>query len=95
MRYKSDHWLILERDSAMLEFFPFGEIDPAESSFGCCLRLGDLAEIVEQCVAAGIPQARTGIPRIVPPTRDVSGLEIAYLVDPDGTLLRLVQQPPE
>jgi catechol 2,3-dioxygenase-like lactoylglutathione lyase family enzyme len=92
-RYKSGHWLILERGGAMLEFFLFHEIDPAENNFGCCIRLDDLAAMVEQCVGAGIPESRTGIPRIVPPARDVSGLDIAYLVDPDGTLLRLVQQP--
>ena len=92
-RHKSGHWLILERRGAMLEFFLFHEIEPTENNFGCCIRLDDLSEMVEQCVAAGIPMNRTGIPRIVPPARDVSGLDIAYLVDPDGTLIRLVQQP--
>jgi catechol 2,3-dioxygenase-like lactoylglutathione lyase family enzyme len=92
-RYRSGHWLILEREGAMLEFFPFDELDPAESNFGCCLRLDDLPGMVELCTAAGIPEGRTGIPRIVPPARDVSGLEIAYLVDLDGTLVRLVQSP--
>ena len=92
-RYRSGHWLILERGGAMLEFFPFEGLDPAENYIGCCLRLDDLTGMVEQCTAAGIPEGRTGIPRIVPPARDVSGLDIAYLVDLDGTLVRLVQNP--
>ena len=94
VRYRSGHWLILDRGGAMLEFFPFEGLDPAENYFGCCIRLDDLTGMVEQCAAAGIPEGRTGIPRIVPPARDVSGLDIAYLVDLDGTLVRLVQNSP-
>jgi hypothetical protein len=31
------------------------------------------------------------MPRLNPPRLEESGLTIAYLVDPDGSLLRLVQ----
>ena len=93
--YRSGHWLILQRGGVQLEFFPWADLDPAQSNFSCCLRLDDLDVLVAQCGAAGVPEARTGIPRIVPPQMDVSGLTIAYLVDPDGSLLRLVQNPPE
>ena len=51
--------------------------------------------MVEQCVDAGFPERNSGIPRIVPPRRDVSGLDIAYLVDEDGSVLRLIQKPAE
>lgn len=93
--YRSGHWLILERGGVQLEFFPWPDLDPYQSNFSCCVRLDDLDALVGQCVAAGVPEARTGIPRIVPPQEDMSGLIIAYLVDPDGSLLRLVQNPPE
>lgn len=93
--HRSGHWMIMVRAGAMLEFFPFPGLEPYKSDFSCCIRLDDLAALVEQCVAAGIPRRDSEIPRIVPPTRDVSGLEIAHLVDDDGSLLRLIQKPAE
>ena len=84
-------WMILNRGSIMLEFFPFADLDPATSSFGCCLRLDDLDNFYAACVAANIPEQCAGMPRLNPPRMEASGKRIAYLVDPDGTLLRLVQ----
>ena len=91
--YRSGHWLILQRGGVQLEFFPWPDLDPRENSHGCCIRVDDLDGFVEAIRAAGVPEAREGIPRLVPPQRDISGLTIAYLVDPDGSLLRLVQNP--
>lgn len=89
--YRSEGWMILSRGNATLEFFPYPDLDPYHSSFGCCLRLDDLEEILAQVRASEVPNARVGIPRYHPPARDPSGLTIAYLVDPDGTLVRLIQ----
>ena len=36
-------------------------------------------------------EAHDTIPRLVPPRMQVSGMLIGYLVDPDGSLLHLVQ----
>lgn len=91
--YRSGHWLILQRGDVQLEYFPWPDLEPGANSHSCSIRLDDLDALVEQCRAAGVPQAREGIPRIVPPQRDISGLTIAYLIDPDGSLLRLVQNP--
>lgn len=84
-------WMILHRGELQLEFFPYPDLDPAQSSFGCCLRLDDMPGFVEQCRAAGIGEGCMGWPRLQPPRREHSGLDIAYLVDSDGSLLRLVQ----
>lgn len=89
--YRSDGWMIVRRGTAQLEFFPHPDIDPATSSFGCALRLDDLPGFYAKCVAAGIPETTRGWPRIHPPRVDESELTIGYLVDPDGTLLHLVQ----
>ncbi len=89
--YRSDGWMILSRGDACLEFFPYPDLDPYQSSFSCCLRLDDLAGLVRQVEASGVPDARVGIPRYHPPRLEESGLTIAYLIDPDGTLLRLIQ----
>jgi hypothetical protein len=74
-----------------LEFFPHPELDPETSWFSCCLRLDDLDEFYSACVAANIPEASWGAPRLHQPALEDSGLRIAALVDPDGTLLRLIQ----
>ena len=84
-------WMILKRGDLALEFFPFPDLDPLTSSFGCCLRLDDLDAFYTACVAAGVPEQHHGQPRLTPPQVEASGLTIAYMVDPDGTLLRLVQ----
>lgn len=89
--FRSGHWLILESAGMKLEFFPWPDLDPAQNMHSCCLRLDDLDAMVEKIRAAGVPEAREGIPRLVPPQVDISGLSIAYMIDPDGTLLRLVQ----
>lgn len=89
--YRSDVWLILSRGDLTLEFFPYPDLDPHQSSFSCCLRLDDLAAILAQVETSGVPDARVGIPRFHPAAPDPSGLTIAYLIDPDGTLLRLIQ----
>jgi catechol 2,3-dioxygenase-like lactoylglutathione lyase family enzyme len=89
--WRDEGWMILRRGELTLEFFPFPDLDPAESSFGCCLRLDELQRFYDACLATGLREARTGIPRLAPPRVESSGLRIAYLVDPDGSLLRLVQ----
>lgn len=91
--YRDDGWMILERGGLLLEFFPDPGVDPASTAAGCCLRVDDLDSLYAACVGAGVPEQRTGWPRLHPPTVEDSGMRIAYLVDPDGNLLRLVQNP--
>lgn len=89
-----DHgWMILKRGGLALEFFPFPDLDPATSSFGACLRLDDLDGFYAACEAAGIREGAAEPPRLHRPTPTPSGLRIGGLIDPDGTLLRLVQNP--
>jgi len=83
--------MILQRGGVTLEFFPHPELDPLSSWFSCCLRLEDLNAFYAVAKAAGLPETCIGQPRLHPPTVEESGMRIAYLVDPDGTLLRLVQ----
>jgi catechol 2,3-dioxygenase-like lactoylglutathione lyase family enzyme len=84
-------WMILRRGGLTIEFFPYPDLDPLESSFGCCLRLDELTRFYDACKAAGLGEAHSGIPRIVPAKVENSGLLIAYMVDPEGSLIRLVQ----
>ena len=89
--WKDGGWMILKREGITLEFFPFPDLDPAQSSFSCCLRLDDMASLYEACKSAGLPEQRSGWPRLQRPKKESSGLTIAYLIDPDGSLLRLIQ----
>ncbi|PZO06754.1 MAG: bleomycin resistance protein [Alphaproteobacteria bacterium] len=91
--WRDDGWMILERGELMLEFFHWPDLDPLTSSFSCCLRLDDIDTLYAAAMAAGVPEASTGHPRLHPASIEASGMRIACLVDPDGTLLRLVQNP--
>jgi catechol 2,3-dioxygenase-like lactoylglutathione lyase family enzyme len=91
--YRDAGWMILTRRALALEFFPHPDLLPDESWFSCCLRLDDLDAFYADCLSAGVPERRHGWPRLHPPTLEASGLKIAYLTDPNGSLLRLIQNP--
>lgn len=89
--YQSDDWMILSRGPVTIDFFPCPDLDPFQSAFGCCIYLDDLAAMLVQVEASGVPDARCGIPRYHPPKLEDHGMTIAYLIDLDGSLLRLIQ----
>ena len=88
--YRDAGWMILDRGGITLEFFPYPDLDPAVSSFGACLRLTDVDGFHAICAAAGVPDTRKGWPRLHPPVREAWGGRVGALVDPDGSLLRLI-----
>lgn len=92
--WRDEGWLILTRGDLVLEFFPDPDIDPATSAFGSCLRLDDLDAFYAVCRATGIPERTTGWPRLHPPKPEAWGGRVGALIDPDGSLLRLIQGPP-
>ena len=53
--FRDNGWMIMSRGAAMLEFFPYPDLDPYHSSFSCCLRLDDLPAMMAQVRAADIP----------------------------------------
>lgn len=87
-----DHgWMILSRGGVTLEFFPYPDLDPATSDFGCCLRLDDVDAFVAVCLNAGLSVTSIGWPRVHLPRVEASGLRIGALIDLDCNLLRLIQ----
>jgi len=88
-RWHDRNWMILGREDLVLEFFPFPDLDPLTSSFGCCLRLDDLDAFYRVCEGAGLPAV--GQPRLEAPSLQYWGSRVGALVDPDGNLLRLIQ----
>ncbi len=89
--WRDEGWMILKRGNLTLEFFPHPELDPLASWFSCCLRLDDLHAFYARCKASGLHEAGSGQPRLHPPKVEDSGLCIGALVDPDGSLVRLIQ----
>jgi len=93
--YKDSGWMILHRgppgNRVTLEFFPYPDLNPAQSSFSCCIRLDNLSEFMEQLEASDVPLASSGIPRFHAAKLEHSGLTIGYLNDIDGSLIRLIQ----
>lgn len=85
-------WMILERGGLTLEFFPYPDLDPATSSFGCCFRMDDINRFFDVVLAAGVPETTTGWPRAHRPKREHWGGLVGALIDPDGSLIRLIQE---
>ena len=81
-------WMILRRDQAVIEFFPHPELDPAQSWFSACWRTGDLDGLCQQMQRLGLPDE--GIPRLTGMTRLSDDLRMFALVDPDGSLIRVL-----
>ncbi|TDK31250.1 bleomycin resistance protein [Rhizobium deserti] len=94
-RWRDEGWMILTRGSIDLEFFLHPHLDPATSWFSCCLRLEDLDAFYATCLAENIPEATQGVPRTHKPVIDSNGLRMGALIDPDGTLIRLIQNDHE
>ncbi|MGH8584191.1 MAG: bleomycin resistance protein [Gammaproteobacteria bacterium] len=89
--WRDDGWMILKRGELTLEFFPHPELDPLTSWFSCCLRLDDVDAFYAVCKAAGLPEICRGQPRLHPPRVEDWGGRIGALIDPDGNLVRLIQ----
>ncbi len=92
--WRDEGWMILRRGDLLLEFFPFPDLDPSTSSFGTCLRLDDLDAFYAQCLASGVPERAAGWPRLHAPRLEPWGGRVGALIDPDCTLLRLIQNSP-
>jgi catechol 2,3-dioxygenase-like lactoylglutathione lyase family enzyme len=89
--WRDEGWMILRRGDLTLEFFPYPDLDPLKSSFGCCLRLDDLDSFYASCKEAGLPETHRGQPRLKPPVIEAWGGRVGFLVDLDGRLVRLIQ----
>ena len=91
--FRDSGWLILRRGVLQLEFFPFTDLVPAESSFMCSVRVDDVAALYEAIRSSGVREATSGIPRIVPVSPQPWGHRAGFLIDLDGTQLTLIQDP--
>lgn len=88
--FKDDGWMILNRGPVELEFFPMPKLDPKESWFSACLRVDDLDALYAAFLAAGLSDNCRDVPRMTAPQVESFGLRLFALVDPDGSLIRCI-----
>ncbi len=83
--------MILMRGDLKLEFYRDPNVDPLATAAGSCLRLDDLDGFYAACRAAGLPEQCFGQPRLHAPRVESWGGRVGAMIDPDGNLLRLIQ----
>lgn len=89
--YRDDGWLILRRGDLLLEFFLHPGVAPEASSFMCSIRVDDVDALYRQIRASGVIESSVGAPRLHPVTVQPWGQRAAFLIDPAGTQLHLIQ----
>jgi len=82
-------YAILERGSVEIHFFLHEALVPAESAFGCYIRVLDVEPIHRAMATAQLPQR--GIPRMDALAVKPWGMKEFAVVDEDGSLLRIGQ----
>ena len=90
-QYRDAGWLIMSRGDLTLEFFPHRDLDPSTSDHQANLRVDDLDALHAEFELAGIPLTVTGIPRLTPIEPQAWGARAAFLIDLDGSMLRLIE----
>lgn len=89
--FRDDGWLILRRGSLQLEFFPFPDLVPEQSSFMCSVRVDDVDGLYRAIRESGVKERSTGAPRLMPVRMQPWGLRAGALIDADGTLLHIIE----
>ena len=87
--FKDEGWMILERGAVALEFFPLS-VDPKTTTGSTCVRVDDLDDLRRAfSSAASLSEFCRETPGMLP-IREVHGLRMFVLIDPDGNLLRCI-----
>jgi catechol 2,3-dioxygenase-like lactoylglutathione lyase family enzyme len=89
--YRDDGWLILHRGRLVLEFFLYPGLVPTRSDAMCSIRVDDLDRLYRQIAASGVEEKTVGRPRLHPIQPQPWGQRAAFLIDPDGTQLNLIE----
>ncbi len=91
--FKDDGWMILSRGPLEIEFFPYLDLDPYQSSFSACLRTSDLDGLWTRWAALDLPTQM--IPRLQGPPHSIGhGLRMFALIDLNGSLIRCIGEEP-
>lgn len=88
--FRDRGWMILARGPLVLEFFPHPGLDPKASWFSACIRVDDPDALLAEWRGAGLPGDDRAIPRLTGFFKPGSAPRMFALVDPDGSLLRVI-----
>ena len=91
--YRDTGWMILERRGVWVEFFGYPDLDPFQSSFSACLRTTDLDALHAEFQGLGLSSDPRDIPRMTPPESRPGLPRMFFLLDPDGSLWRIIEEP--
>jgi catechol 2,3-dioxygenase-like lactoylglutathione lyase family enzyme len=89
--WRDDGWMILSRGRMEVEFFPHPGLDPRQSWFSACLRVDDLDGLYREWQGLGLSGDPQAIPRLGPVTHDPPVPRMFALIDPDGSLIRVLE----
>lgn len=87
LTFKDDGWMILERGAIVLEFFP-AAVNPRTTTGSACVRVDDLDALHADFSITGQVKAFCRTTPGVLPIQEGDGLRLFVLIDPDGNLLR-------
>lgn len=88
--FADESWMILSRGALELEFFPFAELEPQNSFFSACIRVDDPDALLDEWRGCGLSDEAGAIPRLTGFFKPGSAPRMFALVDPDGSLLRVI-----
>ena len=88
--FRNDGWLILDRGPLELEFFSHPDLDKWTSSFSACVRVDDMAGLLADWQAVGLPTDHMAIPRLTGVFKPAGAPRMFAVVDEDGSLLRII-----
>ena len=93
--YRGEDWLILSRGPLELEFFHHPTLEPGTSWFSACLRVGDPDGLLTAWQQLGLSADAGDIPRLTGFFTHPDAPRMFALVDPDGSLLRVIDNEDE
>jgi hypothetical protein len=88
--FRDAGWMIMSRGALEIEFFPYPDLDPSQSAFSACVRVAALDDLYRDWWRAALPVS--GIPRLTAPKLEPFGMRMFALVDPNGSLLRCIEE---
>ena len=86
--YQSEQWMILSKESLVLEFFHHPQLNPKESWFSACLRTHAMHKIFHVWQALDwtlFPNAR------IIEIKCLEEIKLFCVIDPNGSLIRCIQ----
>jgi catechol 2,3-dioxygenase-like lactoylglutathione lyase family enzyme len=95
VEFQDQGWLMLARGPLELEFFAHPALEPSESWFSACLRVGDPDGLLAVWQQVGLPSDPKAIPRLTGFFTPAGAPRMFALVDPDGSLLRVIDNKDE